>query len=436
MTTSGNLVLSDSINAQVWATGTSGAGNVLSLSNQGLLTVISLGSLVLWSDVVGDTGQGADRLQIGQSMLPGNSLASANGAYLASLTLTGDLQVIRRSDGTVTWDANTADQGVIKLSMMSNHTMALQKTATSNAFTTLTSGSLANAIVIENSGVLDVVTPWGQAVWNSVKGLLSLVPTDVAVYAYASDNASSALGDGWTGVGVTGGLGTCGGQGVDTASNNDRNVGTVLASTKEPWYSFWTVSGPSRWANGGCQPLAGTPSAFRSIGYKSGRAVAAKIDSYGLKRTPSYVILDPEGYPDNHSGLDAAGSAAWAAMMSGWSAGLKSVNASLRPAFYATQYEYLQFNLRSINQPAFIAVAFGWSGKSILSPQRLAGINGSNIVGVSAFFAGVPWSAECGTTVNGRPNHSPAVRNATKIASWGYRANTIQFDPGTRCAGF
>ena len=55
---------------------------------------------------------------------------------------------------------------------------------------------------------------------------------------------------------------------------------------------------------------------------------------------------------------------------------------------------------------------------------------------VSAFFAGVPWSAECGTTLKGRPNHNPAVRNANAIAAWGYRSNTIQFDPGTRCAGF
>ncbi len=436
MSANGNLILSDSINSQVWATGTSGAGNVLSLNNRGLLTVTSLGSLTLWSDLVGGTGQAADRLQVGQSLLPGNSLASANGSYLATLTSSGDLQVIRRSDNAVLWDANTAGKGVSALSMLSNHTLALQETQTVNAFTTLTSGSLASAIVMENSGVLDVVTPWGQAVWNSAKGLLSLVPTDVAVYSYDSDNASAALGDGWTGVGVTGGLGTCGGQYVDTSPSNDRNVGAVLASTKEPWYSFWTVSGPSKWANGGCQALAGTTTAFHNIGYTAGRAVATKIDSYGLSRKPNYVILDPEGYPDNHSGLDASSAAGWAAMLSGWSAGIKSIDSSLVPAFYSTQYEYIHFNLKAISEPAFIAVAFGWSGSSIVNPQRLSGINGSNIVGVSAFFAGVPWSAECGVTVNGRPNHTAAVHNANSVASWGYRDNTIQFDPGTRCAGF
>ncbi len=436
MTPSGNLVLSDDINSQVWSAGTSGAGNVLSLSNRGVLSVTSLGSLTLWSDLVGGTGQSADRLQIGQSLLPGNALASANGLYLASLTSSGDLQVVRRSDNSVLWDANTAGKGVSALSMLSNHTLALQETQTVNAFTTLTSGSLASAIVMENSGVLDVVTPWGQAVWNSAKGLLSLVPTDVAVYSYASDNASAALGDGWTGVGVTGGLGTCGGQYVDTSPSNDRNVGAVLASSKEPWYSFWTVSGPSKWANGGCQALPGTATAFHNIGYTAGRAVASKIDSYGLARKPNYVILDPEGYPDNHSGLDASSAAGWSAMLSGWSAGIKSINASLVPAFYATQYEYIHFNLKAINQPAFIAVAFGWSGSSIVNPQRLSGINGSNIIGVSAFFAGVPWSAECGVTVKGRPNHTAAVHNANSVAAWGYRDNTIQFDPGTRCAGF
>ena len=436
MTAGGNLILSDSINAQVWTTGTVGAGNVLNINNRGLLTVTSLGSLVLWSNLVGGTGQSADRLQVGQSLLPGNSLASANGNYVATLTTTGDLQVIRRSDNAVLWDANTANKGVSALTMMTNHTMALQENASVNAFVTLTSGSLASAIVMENTGVIDVVTPWGQAVWNSVKGILSLVPSDVAVYAYASDNATAALGDGWTGVGVTGGLGTCGGQYVDTSSNTDKNVGAVLASAKQPWYSFWTVSGPSRRANGGCQPLAGTTKAFHAIGYTAGRSVGAKIMSYGINRKPNYVILDPEGYPDNHSGLDATNAAGWAAMMSGWSAGLKSISASLLPAFYATQYEYIHFNLKAINQPAFIAVAFGWTGKAIANPQRLTGISGSNIIGVSAFFAGVPWSAECGTTLKGRPNHNPAVRNANAIAAWGYRSNTIQFDPGTRCAGF
>ena len=169
-------------------------------------------------------------------------------------------------------------------------------------------------------------------------------------------------------------------------------------------------------------PRVGTPAQFYTIGYTAGVYAANTIAGYGLGILPTYEILDPEGYPDNHSGLDVATSAQWQQMMAGWAAGLGTV-AGMHPAFYAAQYEYTQFNLASINMPFFVAVAFGFGNGTIIPPSRLSGVNGSNIVGVTAFYSGVPGSVQC----------SSVVTAANDIANWGYRFNTLQFDPGLRC---
>ena len=181
--------------------------------------------------------------------------------------------------------------------------------------------------------------------------------------------------------------------------------------------------GRATWATGTSVPFTGTPQTFHDIGYTAGQQVAHWIDGYGLAIKPNFVTLDPEGYPDNHSGLDAAGSAQWAAMMQGWSDGIRSIDGSLTPAFYATQSEYLQFNLASINMPFFLAVAFGGDGNGIVPPRRLSGVNGANIRGVVAFYYGPSGAIQCAT-----------VRQAAaNIASWGYPNNTLQFNPGLAC---
>jgi hypothetical protein len=163
---------------------------------------------------------------------------------------------------------------------------------------------------------------------------------------------------------------------------------------------------------------------YYSIGFTAGQYAARAIDGYGLSIKPTYEILDPEGYPDSHSGLDSTTPAQWASMMSGWSNGLKSIDAAMVPSFYATQYEYLHYSLASIPLPFFVAVAFGYGGgSSLIPPSRLSGVSGSNIVGVSAFYSGVPTSVECSTVTTA----------ANDIANWGYPTNTLQFDPGVRC---
>jgi hypothetical protein len=186
----------------------------------------------------------------------------------------------------------------------------------------------------------------------------------------------------------------------------------------------YTSGGSQVWSSNSGTNLTANPGDFYHTGYVAGQYAARQIDGYGLAIKPTFEILDPEGYPDAHSGLDTGNASDWQQMMQGWQDGLRSVDGAMNPAFYATQSEYRQFNLASINQPFFVAVAFGSDGGSgIVPPVRLSGVNGSNIVGVSAFYSGVTKAVQCATV----------SQAANAIANWGYRYNTLQFDGGLRC---
>ena len=158
--------------------------------------------------------------------------------------------------------------------------------------------------------------------------------------------------------------------------------------------------------------------------------VAAQIDQYrslGVGLKPDWVIFDPEGYPDNHSGLDApAGSSNatiakyatfWRSMLSGWSAGTISVDPSLKPGVYVSQSEYRNYSISTSPLPIFIAVAFGNGG-----PIPVAGASGSNIRGYISF------SAVC------NPTSTLLAEERTLLnPPWAGEFNTLQFNAGIYC---
>ncbi len=143
---------------------------------------------------------------------------------------------------------------------------------------------------------------------------------------------------------------------------------------------------------------------------------------------PNWVILDPEGYPDNHSALDAGGGASpatlakyagfWASMLSGWSVGITDVDPALRPGVYAEQSEYHNYGLGNLNIPVFEALAFGGGG-----PIRIPGSNGHNILGYIAF------NATC------TPTSALHAQEQTLLnPPWSGQFNTLQFNQGVYCA--
>jgi hypothetical protein len=263
-------------------------------------------------------------------------------------------------------------------------------------------------------------------------GLASPPPQGVGVYAIPSAKWSTAITSGWPIISETGGLGTrsapwVGFTGTTNVANSpDFLLGQAIYNSHKrvTWLSFWTVSGP----------LASEPqttATYFAHGYAAGVWVATQIDSYrglGVGLKPDWVILDPEGYPDNHSGLDApAGASAatlakyatyWSSMLTGWQQGINSVDPSLNAGVYTEQSEYRNYQLSSLTMPVFMAIAFSGSG-----PTQVAGASGSNVRGFISFGAScTPAStleSEAATLVN---------------PPWSGQFNTLQFNPGVYCA--
>jgi hypothetical protein len=253
----------------------------------------------------------------------------------------------------------------------------------------------------------------------------------VGVYAIPTSDWSNAIANGWPIISDTGGLGTQSTPWVgytsakNIATSPDFLLGQSIynAHKRVTWLSFWTVSGPIK-----TEPQ--TIASYRSNGFAAGAWVATQIDQYrglGVGLKPDWVIFDPEGYPDNHSGLDAPSGSSnavlatyatyWTAMLSGWSSGLASVDPSLRPAVYATQSEYRNYGLTSQPLSVFEAVAFANGG-----PLPVAGASGANVRGYIAYDATCSPLATLQSEINTLTN-----------PPWSGQFNTLQFNAGVYC---
>jgi hypothetical protein len=424
-----------------------GASATAMLTNAGVFRILTHGQRVAWNTLVGATGIRDDTVTIGSTLQFGQALYSANGQWTAFVGLDGILRVTTAS-GSVKWSSSASPTAARTLQVRaSDSSILLLSPSLASTWASGTAGMIGTKLVLGNSGVLRYYGVVGQ-LWNSTINYAGLItwhmPNTVGVYAYGSSSYTSCpyysqpLCDGWPIIGITGGLGTSSAPWVSTAGSSDYDTGLAIQNSGRavPWLSFWTVSGPSCSEHGGF--------AEGAAGYLAGRAVAQKIDSYDLAIKPTYVILDPEGYPDDHSGLDCrtgpggsvsqADRTAWHDMLTGWLSGLTSVDGSLHGAVYSDQGEYADYQLGTLPIPSFLAVAFGYSGNpdnplvapspiSSAIPYGAAEVANSNVKGVIAFYVGVPFNLECGW-------NSVAAQD---LANWGGPLNTLQFDPGTTC---
>jgi len=289
----------------------------------------------------------------------------------------------------------------------------------------------------------------GSAVLLFAGGVATPAPQGVGIYDIPSSDLPHAVADHWKIIADTGGLGTTTAPYTNVWPSTPVNqtpefvTGSAIANAaghpRETWLSFWTVSGPV-----GNQSV--TPATYQSNAYLAGAAVANEIDQYrnaGLGLKPDWVILDPEGYPDNHSQLDgtnisslsatatsvtvsigaptnfatgqvvslqflatahavpsftatnvtitvtskpgapttfsfpnssqrafatvaASGNVVnnaliaqnWAAVISGWRAGIAAVDPSLNAAIYTEESQYSSFGIAKQNIPVFMAIAY------------------------------------------------------------------------------
>jgi hypothetical protein len=263
-------------------------------------------------------------------------------------------------------------------------------------------------------------------------GVSSPPPQGVGVYAIPTAKWSKAISDGWPIISETGGLGTQSAPWVgftntsSVASSPDFLLGQAIynAHKRETWLSFWTVSGP-------LSGQALTTNNYYNHGFAAGAWVATQLDAYrglGVGLKPDWVIFDPEGYPDNHSGLDAPGGSSnatiaryasyWSAMLKGWQTGVNSIDPSLNAGVYASQSEYRNYQLSTLSMPVFMAIAFSANG-----PVPISGASGSNVRGFISF------GAVC----------TPSTRLASEATTlrnppWAGQFNTLQFNAGVYCA--
>ena len=433
----------------------------------GLAAITSQGDLVVYS-LSGTTWNKLDVTTLTQSAKISGSLAiSANAStlYIAALT-TGNNAILYStpqinfpggayshtavSGGqawTVTLPSSTtttapALSGAIFLNATSTQVSISGQAANWGDLFTFTNNiglPSWSAVDVSTTGgtqartVGSVVT--GTQVGNSftlyAAGVDSPPPQGVGVYAIPSAKWSNAINDGWPIISETGGLGTQSAPWVGftsaktVATSPDFLLGqTIYNSHKRvTWLSFWTASGA----------VTGEPrtaTTYYSHGFAAGAWVATQIDQYrslGVGLTPDWVIFDPEGYPDNHSGLDAPGGSSnatiatyatyWSAMLSGWTKGLASVDPSLNAGVYASQSEYRNYGLSTQPLPVFMAVAFGGGG-----PLPVAGATGSNVRGYIAF------SAVCAPSAT-----LLSEEQTLKNPPWSGQFNTLQFNAGVYC---
>jgi hypothetical protein len=289
-----------------------------------------------------------------------------------------------------------------------------------------TAGSAARSVGTGVTGLFE-----GSSLELFAAGVNSPPPEGVGVYAIPTKDWSSAISSGWPIISETGGLGTQSAPWVgftsatSVATSPDFLLGQSIYNSHKrvTWLSFWTVSGPLTTATR-------TSANYYSHGFAAGAWVAQQIDQYrglGVGLKPDWVIVDPEGYPDNHSALDAPTGSSnatlatyatyWAAMLTGWSAGIASVDPSLKAAVYATQSEYRNYGLVNQSLPIFEALAFGNGG-----PLQIAGASGSNIRGYIAF------NASCSPT-----STLQSETNTLINPPWSGQFNTLQFNAGVYC---
>lgn len=220
------------------------------------------------------------------------------------------------------------------------------------------------------------------------------LPTGTGVYgSYGSEAiAQTAISDGWPIIADAGALGTSSSPYTgELFAAPDQNVATAIASSggNVTWQSYWTVSGPT------------STDTWYNDGYAAGQQAANTLDGYASSALPNFVVLDPEG-DNNGQGQTPTTAGNWSSWLTGWSAGIVSINSGLTPAFYVDQSQYATYNLSTLNMPAFVAI----------SPiaGNTPGVSGANINGFIGYYGGCP-AAAYESTING----------------WGARYNTLQF---------
>ncbi|AZZ52219.1 hypothetical protein [Rathayibacter festucae] len=190
MQTDGNAVVYDPNGGAFWVSGTSGAGNSLTLQRDGNIVIYSAQGAALWASGSNGRGEpaflaiqsdgnlvsysataaplwasrGETTLVEGRQLDRGQALASADGRYRAVYQNDGNLVVIGQSG--VRWSAGTS--GGTRLALEAGDLVSYQGGAA--VWFTGTSGFNGAQLVLQNDGNLVLYSSSFRALWSSDGG--------------------------------------------------------------------------------------------------------------------------------------------------------------------------------------------------------------------------------------------------------------------------
>ncbi|HMF95002.1 MAG TPA: hypothetical protein VKE96_11940 [Vicinamibacterales bacterium] len=162
----GNLVLYDGSGAAVWASGTAGYGGASLFMQDDGNAVIYANGVPVWAT---NTGRGAPTAGCPSSpltLLPGESLVSADGRFYLQYQMDGNLVVYESGVGPI-WASGTAGSSPGRLVMQGDGNLVLYDAASRVVAATNTGGHPGARLVMQDDGNLVIYAANGDAVWST-----------------------------------------------------------------------------------------------------------------------------------------------------------------------------------------------------------------------------------------------------------------------------
>ena len=171
--TDGNLVVYTGQNKPLWASGTNGkpAASVV-MQNDGNLVIYDSGNHPLWASNTVVPTQPAkathgDRLTPGQGLMPGSSIASANGRFSFIMQNDGNL-VLYGPGHAPLWASNTSGHhNIWDLIFQTDGNLVVYDSHNHPLWATGTNGKPAASFVVQNDGNLVVYNSHSHPLWAS-----------------------------------------------------------------------------------------------------------------------------------------------------------------------------------------------------------------------------------------------------------------------------
>ncbi len=171
----GNIVIRDGAGRSLWSTSTHGtAASSLVVHDDGRLQVHADDGTVVWDAALDSSDPeppradacGTSRFDQGETLRPGDTIESCNGAHRLAFQGDGNL-VLYQSGGGSRWSSGTHDRGGDRVRFQSDGNIVLRSTSGSSLWSTGTHGTAASFMLVHDDGRLNVYAADGALLWEA-----------------------------------------------------------------------------------------------------------------------------------------------------------------------------------------------------------------------------------------------------------------------------